>query len=199
MKLHEIVSEAPYYIPGPMTSYGPQMGSITKDQLATNYHQIGRLLRGESVMMSNDDKLVVVITPGEHEQFRPIARAKIKSPDVGSAKLPSYLRGKKVIQIASVSTDASQQSRGIASQLYDCLADVGYVIVSDNVQYQPATHMWKKLARTTTHNVIVIAPSGPISKDGKAINYNGSNIPDDQIWSTDDDISGLDKFFVLLK
>jgi len=85
--------------------------------------------------------------------------------------------------------------------VYKTIADAGYVIISDDTQFDPGAALWKKLA-SDPHYTIIVADidHGPFKdEDGKVIKYNGTNIADNEIWSQGSDFSGAHRVFVLYK
>lgn len=89
---------------------------------------------------------------------------------------------KNTLQIDLVQTSKRSRSAGIATELYIKLAQSGFTIISDNEQWIGGKQLWKKLAQSVS-NVSNITVS--VLKDDKMVPYNGSNIPDDEIWSED--------------
>jgi hypothetical protein len=99
--------------------------------------------------------------------------------------LPAELEHKKQLQISIVATVPNLEGLGLASSIYQALMDDGYVIVSDNVQYEGGKRLWKKLSIVPSLNVFVYDTiEHDFIKDdsGKVINYDTKNLADDKIW-----------------
>jgi hypothetical protein len=98
---------------------------------------------------------------------------------------------KSVLQVSLVEIVPKRQSRGWGLYLYTALAEAGYVVVSDNTQYIGGQALWKRIASDTLHNkyrVYIIKNGEPLTNDaGNLIEYDGSNIDDAQLWSTNSD------------
>ena len=96
----------------------------------------------------------------------------------------------KLIQVATAVVHKTDHLKGIGSLLYTSLVQAGFTIVSDIYQFIGAKHLWKKLGRThSVDEVIHIYNCGKVVVDanGKPIDYDGSNVPDANIWSSDDE------------
>lgn len=86
-----------------------------------------------------------------------------------------------------VANDPKMARGGYGAQLYIALVEMGLTIISDNTQYQGGKELWKKLAaaQAQNHYIINIIEDGKVrmGEDGKPFVYNGSNLPDDELWS----------------
>lgn len=76
---------------------------------------------------------------------------------------------------------------GDGTMLYAGLVNKGLTIISDNTQYRGGKHLWKKIAAVQSqfgYVVNVIVDGKPyMDENGKPFVYNGSNLPDDHLWS----------------
>lgn len=103
----------------------------------------------------------------------------------------------KVLQVDIVEVARQNKFEGLGSFLYSSLVQDGYTIISDTLHYKGGYKLWKKLARSHLSNeAVYILDHGHLLMDGdKPIEYDGNNIPEDQIWS---DGSDLKKFVLLV-
>jgi hypothetical protein len=96
-----------------------------------------------------------------------------------------------VLQVGLVEIGPRRQSQGWGMRLYTALADVGYTIISDNTQYIGGQALWKRIASATLHNhykVYIIKDGEPlVDEKGELVTYDGSNIDDARLWSTNSD------------
>lgn len=94
------------------------------------------------------------------------------------------------MQVDGVEVYDAIKARGIGSQFYFALAQYGFVIISDNFQYLGGKALWKKIASKSTSekcSVYVIDEGEPVTdEDDNLIEYNGSNLDDDELWATTD-------------
>lgn len=97
---------------------------------------------------------------------------------------------KNVRQIDGVEVYDNKKMSGIGSRFYFALAQYGFVVISDNFQYLGGKALWKKIAASANREkcaVFVIDEGVPFSDEsGDLIRYDGANISDDQLWSTQD-------------
>lgn len=103
----------------------------------------------------------------------------------------------KVLQISIVEIARASKMKNLGSFLYSSLVQNGYTIISDGLQYEGGYQLWKKLARSHLPNeVVYIMDHGHLMQDEnkQPIEYDGSNIPDEQIWSDD----SLKRFVLLV-
>lgn len=85
-----------------------------------------------------------------------------------------------------VANDPKIARGGFGAQLYISLVTkLGMTIISDNTQYHGGKMLWKSLAGTQKGYIINIIADGVPMQDanGKPFVYNGSNLPDDELWS----------------
>lgn len=100
-------------------------------------------------------------------------------------QIPDKLKHKEFLQISTVGTVPHYEGIGIASEVYIALADDGYVVVSDSVQYDGGKFLWKKLSRSHELNVFVYDRTEKDflkDKQGNVIRYDTTNLTDDTIW-----------------
>lgn len=92
------------------------------------------------------------------------------------------------LHVDSVYSVSEKNGAGYGYFLYKALLDAGFTLVSDNVQYLGGKALWMKIVRRAArddHSVYILQ-NGELIKDenGRPIVYDGTNIPDDVIWST---------------
>jgi hypothetical protein len=96
-----------------------------------------------------------------------------------------------VLQVSLVEIVPKRQGRGWGLYLYTALAEAGYVVISDNTQYIGGQALWKRIAADTLHNqykVYILKDGEPLVDDkGELVTYDGTNIDDAQLWSTNAD------------
>lgn len=131
-----------------------------------------------------------VIEPADDEPINQLViLTQISHNDVNQIDVKSISGLKNPFQVGLVETRDSHLGRGIAKNTYLFLIRIGYELVSDCEQYLGGYWLWKSLSRSDKINVYVW---DDLKKDylrddkGKLIRYNGSNIPEDEIWSTDE-------------
>ena len=78
---------------------------------------------------------------------------------------------------------------------------MGYTIVSDDTQYEPAQALWRRLAADPNTKVYIADKDRGILTDnnGDPIVYTGSNIPDQDIWTGNDEYSGRRLVLILTR
>lgn len=93
-----------------------------------------------------------------------------------------------VLQVSLVEVVPKRQGRGWGLYLYTALAEAGYVIISDNTQYIGGQSLWKRIAADTLRNkytVYILRDGEPIEDEsGDLVAYDGTNIDDAELWST---------------
>lgn len=102
-------------------------------------------------------------------------------------KRPQEL-GTSVIQVSSAFTDKAYRNRTIAAQVYRALVDEGFVVLSDCDQFIPGKNLWERLSKDAKHyglQVNIINVQGEFMRDhsGSIVDFDGSNIPEDDVWS----------------
>lgn len=105
--------------------------------------------------------------------------------DISNSNPSASLKGALQVDLVVANNTASLR-RGFGTAIYWALADRGITIISDNTQYKGGKELWKKLAREqgSKYVINVIRDGVPLLDDnGQPFVYNGSNIPDDDLWS----------------
>lgn len=151
------------------------------------------------VYLADDHETAIVGTrdvrhDGE-EGFQVIGQLLFKlSLKLGSKETMRLSR--EILQVDLVEVAKQTKMAGLGTFLYHSLIDKGYTIISDNKQYRGGEELWKKIARSHASNeVVYLLDHGKFVMDGdKPIEYDGKNVPDDDIWSETDKL----KQFMLL-
>jgi hypothetical protein len=154
---------------------------IKKDELST--------LGGEyEILLSKRKGLAGLYLPSVNSEgetiYYVICLVYFKRPIV--TVFPTELSHKESLQVDKVATVPNYESQGLASIVYNALAEYGFIVISDTIQFDGGKFLWKKLARNDELNVFVYdRETQDVFKDssGIPINYNGRNIPDNQIWA----------------
>jgi hypothetical protein len=107
----------------------------------------------------------------------------------------------KLLQVNKVAVDSTHGARGIASNIYKLLVSLGYTIVSDDTQFEPAQSLWKRIAADHGVKVYVADVEHGLFKDdnGAPILYNGANIPDQDIWTSGSEYNGQYRVLILTR
>ncbi|MDD1793609.1 hypothetical protein LRP50_10760 [Enterovibrio sp. ZSDZ42] len=91
-------------------------------------------------------------------------------------------------QVELVATDRRVRNSGIATALYELLVRFRSLkIVSDSEQYEGGKAIWQKLAERGKVSVYIYDTEAEefFAVNGTRVKYDGSNIPEATIWSTD--------------
>lgn len=103
----------------------------------------------------------------------------------GLIRVSRVFENEQYQQVELVATEMKQQGSGIAVALYELLVQAsGMKIVSDFEQMIGGKAVWKKLATRNVVDVLVWNTG-----TGEKHPYNGNNIDDNEIWSSDPDRS----------
>lgn len=90
------------------------------------------------------------------------------------------------LQVDVVQAKDDARGTGFGYELYKTLLDAGYTLVSDHTQYRGGKALWMKVLRRAAADghYVMILKDGKFMRDasGQIIKYDGTNIPDDQIW-----------------
>lgn len=173
-------------------------GSMSERAIKQRYQFLGTLEKEDELLKDvevyyskqHNHFRAGVIKPANDETINRLAiLTQIDHNDVNQINVKSIPGLKNPFQVGLVETRDSELGRGIAKSTYLFLIRIGYELVSDCEQYLGGYWLWKSLSRSDKINVYVW---DDLKKDylrddnGKLIRYNGSNIPEDEIWSTDE-------------
>lgn len=198
MKATEILSEMPYLHHGEM----PRIildGGISPDAIARDYSQVGSV-DDLPIYKDHYDTHVVVVDPGQQvDNGRLLQVFRLHFKKSHQLLFPNNFQ--RILQVNKVAIDRTQGSRGIASNIYKLLASLGYTIVSDDTQFEPAQSLWKRIAADPGVKVYVADVEHGLFKDddGSPILYNGANIPDQDIWTSGSEYNGQYRVLILTK
>ena len=144
------------------------------------------------VYINNDHTLAFVGKVGTNNQGKHgvnvIVSLEFKFPQYISKTNPSMtLKGALQVDLAIV-LNRSLARGSNATFLYASLVQMGITIISDNTQYRGGKELWKSLARNQHGNgyeINIIDDGKPMMDQatGKPFVYDGSNLPDDELWS----------------
>lgn len=106
------------------------------------------------------------------------------------------------VQIDKVAINRSFGNQGIMSRVYKALANVGYSVISDSTQFEPAQSLWMKIANDPNYAVrIADLDNRGFFKDadGRDIQYRGPDLIKADAWTTGSDFKGYNRVIVLTK
>jgi len=96
------------------------------------------------------------------------------------------------IQVDSVYLDEAYRGYGIVTALYALIVKSGHTVISDATQFTPGKELWKKIARESVKLGLKVY----VVDGDKHQTYDGENIDDKFIWSTDMDYSKYDVLLI---
>jgi hypothetical protein len=109
-------------------------------------------------------------------------------------KIPEEISRKKILQGSRILLKRDLRRYSISTVVYKRLTEHGYAIISDQTHFDPAKGLWMKLARDSDENykvILVDIDYGAIKdENGHTLCYNGSNYPEEQLWTTGSDFTG---------
>ena len=118
-------------------------------------------------------------------------------------KIPNEFKSRRVLQISEVYLHKNFRNQGIIANVYCAMADTGSVIISDKTQFTDGANLWKRIARiAVSQNLKVQVFNGETGEflrtaDGKF--YDGTNIPDERIWSKGSNSYGVKMLLALYR
>jgi hypothetical protein len=143
------------------------------------------------VVIKKDLSLAAIGTPGKRKSDDKVGMEIIGSIDFKEKPDFSGDRWidikKSVLQVDGVEIGKKSRSKGYGFLLYLALADAGYAIISDNVQYRGGKALWKRIASIINNDYAVyVIEDGKVKMEGESpIMYDGKNINDADLWSND--------------
>jgi hypothetical protein len=178
MKIRELITEMPYLHREELPYKA--LSAISVKRLHHSYQKIGEIGEGIDVYQhSNGGVIAGQVLQGDLYLLVAISVRKRVYP-VEPTGLDDTL------QVSMVHVAKGEEEQGLTKKVYAVLASL-FDLVSDHEQYLGAQGLWKSLARSSGVNVYVFDGN---QKDyvrdasGKALKYNGANIPDDKIWGS---------------
>lgn len=196
MHATEILGEIPYLHHSEM----PRImldGGVSTAALERDYKHIGDIA-GLPIYKDNYDTHVVVVDPDQQvDNGRLLQIFRLHFKKTHQLSFPNNFQ--RILQVHKVAIDRTHGSRGMASSIYKLLVSMGYTIVSDDTQFEPAQSLWKRIAADPSAKVYVADVEHGLFKDdnGEPILYNGSNIPDQDIWTAGSDYNGQYRVMIL--
>lgn len=109
-------------------------------------------------------------------------------PNLGFYADMKLIRAQNIIQISLVDVVKENKFAGLGSFLYSSLAQAGFTVISDTHHFLGGKALWQKLGRAhKPDEVVYVMNRGQMFMDanGRPIEYDGSNIPEEKIWSQD--------------
>lgn len=190
------IEESPPQLTRQTLPWAKSLGFMSKHAAESRYISLGNLsdqfsnltvFKGKSDGQFRVGFLDMNPSMGE-EEYRLLCI--IEENESGYLKDPKQITGlKSPYQIGLIQTIRSSQGQGLAKELYLFLISQGYEIFSDNEQFLGGYWLWKSISRSDKINVYVW---DDLKKDylrddkGALVRYDGSNIPEDLIWSDDE-------------
>lgn len=110
------------------------------------------------------------------------------SPNLGFPIDRAVIHTQKILQVELVNVVRTDQFRGLGTFLYSSLVQAGFTVISDNHQFIGGKELWQKIGRTHLANetVFVIDKGVVKTENERPIEYDGTNIPEEDIWSDDE-------------
>lgn len=164
---------------------------ITVERYKERYEQLAQ--KGDAVVaISKDHKSAIVATrTTRHDNadaYSVLGILELKeNPNLGFPVDSHYVQKNKILQVTLVTVAEEAKFMGVGSFLYSSIAQAGFTIISDTHQFKGGQALWKKLARSKLANeVVYVMNQGKVfAKNNQPVIYDGSNIPDNEIWSED--------------
>lgn len=181
----EQIDETPYHTSGKFSTDTLSKLSYSKNTLNTQFTKLGDYNDYEFYLQNTHWRAVVL-----HEG-RFVAELMFKDRPTEKVDLP------KILQVNSVKMDKKYRSVGAITELYISLVKHGYVILSDATQFTDGKMLWKRIARESDASGLRVRIYSKEKLGDKQ--YDGSNIPDSEIWSTGEDYSHFHTLLVLSK
>lgn len=202
----KLISENPYLHYGDIPSNIYDIaGDISVDALKRDFKHLFTITEEDIVidfLLSHDSIVLLgVINNWQKSKYRvqPIFKMtfleKLLINDI-----PEEIRKKNLLQGSRILLVRDLRRYSISTRVYKRLTEHGYAIISDQTHFDPAKGLWMKLARESDshYNVILVDIDHGTIKDenGNTLFYNGSNYPEEQIWTTGSDFTGYNLVLV---
>lgn len=114
-----------------------------------------------------------------------------KTTKVGCVKVENVWEDPTVMQVEGVVTAEPQQGFGLATRMYESVVTkAGVTLLSDREQYAGGKNLWQKIARSSdVLDVFILDMETACFHrfDGSRVRYDGTNIPESEVWSTPPD------------
>jgi hypothetical protein len=199
MKLSDVLTEMPYLHQGSMSvpkSFADTFSPHTITRQFTEILKIGDI----TVFLEKDLRRVVGVNmTAEQPRYQLEFLLAFKEEPTTIAGL----NHRNVIQVDQVYLNKYARERTFSFQVYRRLVDLGFTVMSDSTQFEPAKGLWKKLAAESGANYSVTVADidhGPFKDiNGVVIRYDGNNISDSEIWTTGSDFNGSFRVLIFSK
>lgn len=199
MKLSDVLSETPYLHPGAMSREIVLDGSYSIETIKREFTKRLGVISGTSILMDTNSSIVIGVAVNDKltSQGRVLPTFVLMFKRRVLLKFPNKFPN--VIQVDKVAIDPAKGNRGTMSEVYKLIVDSGFTLISDVTQYETAQGLWKKLARDRDYTMYVADIDHGLFKDsdGVPIVYDGTNISDQEIWSTGSDYDGQYRVLIL--
>lgn len=198
-RFKELIAESPYLHDGVYTWKGHDLHSgLSAGTIERQYNIIHTFLnKGEHmtvIQLKSNSHLYHIVVPGGG-RFIIVASLKFKQH-------PTIKGFPNIMQVDSVSIEDAYGGRGIVTELYAWFAHQGHTLASDAAQFVPGKQLWKKFAgEAHRHGLKVHLFNGEeiLKKNGKPVEYDGTNVPDSEIWSSGHDFSKSETVLISVK
>lgn len=192
----KILLESPQLVD---TDYNEPVGELTEPNiysehvLAEQYEKIGSVESGNVIVdlhMQHNFGKYLIIGVIQSESYPKYKHGIFSLRMIELTTIDDSLNslGIKCLSVNLVYTKNEYRFQGLSSKAYVMLAKMGYVILSDELHYKGAKNLWKRLAYLKgLVSVRVFDDANEkfvVDEIGNEL-YDGSNIPDDVIWSKD--------------
>jgi hypothetical protein len=185
-----------------MTDHNPNLQDSYLVSYKLSTAQAKELNADEIRVFYKQPHTVLGVLPGQRDEvgrpsnllvFRLNFRQKPDLPEI-----PAQVDQSKILHVSSVFLDHCLHGFGLASFVYMYLAAQGFFIVSDYDQFKPAKQLWLSLAVKAKSEGLMITVfnrmTGEFVKNSAGdVEFDGSNIEHDEIWS-----SALDEIVLML-
>jgi len=200
MKLHELLKEMPRLTNKELDDVSPEDGEpaepmepffVTDKTIKDRGYDVIGKRENVVVLLKNDHETALIGTKQERHDGEPgvlvYGQVMFKlGLKLGPGVDTKQFLNQKVLQVDIVEVVRKAKFEGLGTFLYSCLVQKGFTVISDTLQFKGGKALWKKIARSHLSNeMVMIMDHGDIkmTDDGKPIAYDGSNIPDSDIWS----------------
>lgn len=208
MKLKELLEMAPYHAKGenPPEHWKKSLDiSISKSALERDYSFLSSLDINPAIddaeilhfYMLNEGRTIhggyFIIDEIGEERLKIVFVLTFKANNTLKA-YPKDINKKLLLQVSKVNTNSQFGRIGIASFVYQSLIQKGFIILSDTVQLDGGKALWQKMSKYSQikdYKIRIIDDeTGYLKRNGKILEYDGSNISDDEIWTTEMNFDG---------
>jgi hypothetical protein len=196
MKLSDLLSEMPIFKNTEMPPMELLQPFYSMNTLHREFDFIGKGQTRDNeefwVVIKKNHNFAVIGVPGTRERdgregMNIYGEIEFKTNLLISG-LNKIVAGKNVVQVNVVGISEKYRHMGFGFYLYLTLAKAGFVVISDNTQYIGGKELWKSIASTVCNSYVVYVIDNGVVRvnlDGTPVVYDGHNIDDAELWSTD--------------